>query len=261
MQRIYVFFMAAWAWGALVAGVCLAAPAHDFTGRCEQCHLSDPTGGTLVFAGDITTLCRECHERFGTDGHPSQGTPSMALPPEFLWDAKGDLDEKLSCATCHAPHADSGETNPFALRGAAAGTDFCRRCHSDQVTAAGRHLAASFLAHRQTGNATQASGTAELDPISSDCVGCHDGSGGPHAGFCLLMQKAEGCKGHIVSASYADLAADKPGLRSAAAVTETLSLYEGKITCATCHNIYSQVGPMLAVDNGGSALCRICHIK
>lgn len=268
MHRKYVLFMAAWVCGALAAGACLAAPAHDFTGRCEQCHLSDPAGGTLVFTSDIATLCRECHERFGTDGHPSQGTPSMALPPEFLWDTKGDLDKKLTCATCHAPHADAGEINRFALRGSATGTDFCRRCHSEAVTAAARHLAASFLAHPQTGTATQAnrtvnlaSSTSELDPISSDCVTCHDGSGGPHAGFCLLLQEGKGCDGHIIGASYADLAANNPGYHSAAAVMEKLSLYDGKITCATCHNIYSHVGPMLAVDNRGSALCQICHIK
>lgn len=268
MHRKYVLFMAAWVCGALTAGTSLAAPTHDFTGRCEQCHLSDPAGGTLVFTSDIATLCRECHERFGTNSHPSQGTPSMAFPPEFLWDTKGDLDKKLSCATCHAPHADAGGTNLYALRGSATGTDFCRRCHSDEVTAAGRHLAASFLAHPQTGTATQTSGTLalassteELDPISAGCVNCHDGSGGPHAGFCLLLQKREGCGGHIIGASYADLAADNPELHSVSQVMEKLSLYEGKIGCATCHNIYSHVGPMLAVDNSGSALCRICHNK
>jgi len=270
MLRKSILFLTVWMGAILTAGGSFAASAHDFTGRCEQCHVSDPQGGTLIFMSDIGSLCRACHDRFITGDHPSQGTPSMAFPAEFQWDQSGNLDEQLSCATCHDPHADGEAAARFMLRGSAEGTDFCRRCHSEAVTSEGRHLAVAFLAHRPMGDTQQTTSittlatttaTSELDPISSECLSCHDGSAGPHAGFCLLMQEGKGCDGHIVSSSYAEVTAGNPGYHSVAEVAETLSLLDGVITCATCHNIYSHTGPMLAVDNTGSALCQVCHIK
>jgi len=102
--------------------------------------------------------------------------------------------------------------------------------------------------------------TPELDQISSDCISCHNGSDGTHAGFCLLSQKGER-DGHIISASYAVLAGQNKGLCSESNLPSETVLYEGEITCVTCHGSDPHNGQTTVIDNRGSALCRTCHLK
>ena len=98
----------------------------------------------------------------------------------------------------------------------------------------------------------------KLDPVSAGCLACHENAGGSHAGFCLLAE----CGGHIVSVSYADLAARNKGLLPMSSLPSELVLYEGEIvTCATCHGFEPHSGMALAMDNRGSFLCRSCHRK
>jgi hypothetical protein len=107
--------------------------------------------------------------------------------------------------------------------------------------------------------------SSELDPISAGCVACHDGGQGPHISFCLLSARGTGCGGHIVSASYAELAAKNKGLRPESDLRPELVLYEGLITCATCHGACPREDPhgtgTHVIDNFNSALCRSCHIR
>jgi predicted CXXCH cytochrome family protein len=102
--------------------------------------------------------------------------------------------------------------------------------------------------------------TSELDPVSAGCISCHDGSEGLNVRYCLISQKNKGCGGHIVSADYAALAAKDKNLRPPGSLSAELTLYEGKITCVTCHGDDPHNVP-LAIDNTGSALCRVCHLK
>jgi len=104
---------------------------------------------------------------------------------------------------------------------------------------------------------------SELDPISFDCIACHDGSMGPHIRFSLPSQKDLGMwgGGHIVSVSYAERAARISGLRPMNSLPPELVLYQGKITCVTCHGSDPHLTRMLVIDNLHSALCRSCHLK
>ena len=102
---------------------------------------------------------------------------------------------------------------------------------------------------------------SELDPISAGCLSCHDGTGAIHARFCLLSQQGKGCGGHIISASYAELALRSKNLLPESSLPPQLALYEGKITCATCHGSDPHNGEPLALDNHNSTLCRACHLK
>jgi len=267
MKRISLLLLAAWSFCFLGTGKGHAAPVHDFADKCTQCHLSDPSESAFLFVDGLDQLCRQCHPIPQKNTHPSAVQPKRSLPDEFLWDANGELDADLSCVTCHAPHADA-DGNAFLLRGTEYGSDFCGLCHSEAVTASGRHFAVSFVAHPRTTDlllmpgattSLQTESSSTIDPISAECLTCHDGSGGPHASFCLLMQKDKGCGGHIISADYTSLAESNSELRPAETVAQTLSLFAGEITCLTCHSIYSHEGKMLAVNNGGSALCIVCH--
>jgi len=100
----------------------------------------------------------------------------------------------------------------------------------------------------------------ELDPISAGCLTCHEDSmTGQRVKFCLLGQ--QGCGGHIVSVSYAEVAARNNKLVPFSSLPPELILLEGKITCATCHGNDPHTGEVFVIDNRGSALCRACHLK
>ncbi|MHB8987367.1 MAG: hypothetical protein ACYC6S_01145 [Desulfobulbia bacterium] len=120
-------------------------------------------------------------------------------------------------------------------------------------------LIAATISAAETRVAPSLKGTpVKLDPVSADCLTCHENANGSHASFCLLAE----CGGHIVSVSYADLAARNKELLPASSLPPELVLYEGKIiTCATCHGFEPHSGMALAMDNRGSFLCRSCHRK
>jgi hypothetical protein len=82
-----------------------------------------------------------------------------------------------------------------------------------------------------------------------------------HVRYCLLGQKGTGCGGHIISASYAELAARDESLLPESKLPPEIALYEGKITCVTCHGSDPHLGEALAMDNSDSTLCRACHLK
>jgi len=105
---------------------------------------------------------------------------------------------------------------------------------------------------------------SKLDPISAGCLTCHDGSSdaaGQHAMFCLLDNLGKGCGGHIVSASYVELAARNKNLHPVSNLPPQLVLHEGKITCVTCHGEEPHTGTSLVIENRHSSLCRNCHMK
>jgi len=98
-----------------------------------------------------------------------------------------------------------------------------------------------------------------LDPISVDCINCHNGTNGSRAGFCLLT----GAKsdGHVISLAYAEFARANPGLRPMDDLPPEVVLHDGVITCVTCHGSDPHGGAALVIDNSGSTLCIACHLK
>ncbi len=94
----------------------------------------------------------------------------------------------------------------------------------------------------------QAGVVSELDPVSADCMACHNGSEGFSIRYCLLSQKGQGCGGHIVSADYAQLAAIDLKLRPPNDLPPDIVFHEGKITCVTCHG-YDPHNVYFAIDN------------
>lgn len=241
-----LFLLAASAFGA----------AHDFTDQCGLCHLSNPKGQSLRLAGEVDTLCRTCHDQLGAYSHPSQLTPSMAMPAGFWLDEDG----QMNCATCHTPHPEAGQETPYLLRTASADIGFCRNCHTESVSAEGKHLSAVFIAHSKRYTDPR-SAEGQVDSITADCISCHDGSGhGQQANFCLLGQEGQ-CAGHVVGLDYDNIAASKDGMNPRGSLSPLISFYEGKVGCASCHSLYSLNNTQLTVDNRGSTLCLNCHNK
>ena len=231
---------------------------HDFSGRCETCHLTSPREGQKnIFAMDIDTLCIECHEVAVKNSHPTKMVPSMRVPDYYFLDWQG----RLNCATCHNPHAKSA----MMLRSQARGRGFCETCHQGGVLTGG-HVAASSVAHTKNWTPpSHASFGQILDRVSLECMVCHEGSVGPAADVRVGAGPALSYVGpgfsHPIGMDYAQAAANDRQLRPLDDLSKLISLYEGKVGCASCHNQFSHEGDMLVFSNRGSALCLECHIK
>jgi len=122
-------------------------------------------------------------------------------------------------------------------------------------------LTIAAIPSAESAAASLAGNPSRLDPVSSECITCHDGSQGAHARFCLLGQMSRDCGGHLISVDYEELAARKRNLNPASRLPPELVLFDGILTCVTCHGNDPHLGDPLAMDNSGSALCRACHLK
>jgi len=236
--------------------------AHDFTGKCESCHLTSPRKGSKnIFTMDIDTLCIQCHELAVKNSHPTKMIPSMDVPGYFFLDWQG----RINCATCHDPHDKNRDT---MLRTEARGRIFCELCHKNGVLK-GRHVAASGMAHSKNWTPPTAESFGQiLDRVSLECLVCHEGSVGPAADMQIGSRAAGQALSysgpgftHPIGIDYAQAAARDKQLRRLDDLSPLVSLYEGKVGCASCHNQFSHEGDMLVFSNRGSALCLECHIK
>jgi hypothetical protein len=103
---------------------------------CELCHDTKPDRSRpidvkkLKFKGDIVVLCLRCHEyqnhpaNFNHNGLPDEAVMQRAnihIAEDFPLDAEG----KLTCSTCHNPHAG----DPKSSRSVAVGLEICGNCH------------------------------------------------------------------------------------------------------------------------------------
>lgn len=264
MNRRLVLVLVAIAIGLLATQAPLSArsnSAHDFTGRCESCHLTSPRKGQKnIFTMDIDNLCIECHEVAVKNSHPTKMVPSMKIPGYYFLDWQG----RLNCATCHDPHDTKSK---MMLRSQARGRGFCETCHQGGILAGG-HVAASGMAHTKNWTPPTSSSFGKiLDRVSLECLVCHEGSVGPAAEVTVASPTGKGLSysgpgfSHPIGIDYGEAAARDPQLRPLDDLSKLISLYEGKVGCASCHNQFSHEGDMLVFSNRGSALCLECHIK
>lgn len=101
-----------------------------------------------------------------------------------------------------------------------------------------------------------------LDVNASDddaCMSCHDGSIGNAVVFCTV-----GCDfstAHVIDKHYPP-AGKRNQFRSIASVrARGVELVNDHVVCISCHDIRNQQQYHLVIDNRGSALCLVCHIK
>ena len=101
---------------------------------CEFCHSTKPDQTksadqqAMKFKGDIVLLCIRCHDALPhPSAHDHTGMPrkdfmkekNITIPKDFPLDARG----RLTCATCHNPHAGGDQ------RGVVVGMEICGSCH------------------------------------------------------------------------------------------------------------------------------------
>lgn len=233
---------------------------HEFSGRCEFCHLSAPEEGKSErFSRSISYLCQECHNMPQNNSHPIGVVPSMQVPEEFMLDWSG----KMTCATCHDPH---GRTENQYLRTDARGRDFCILCHRGMLPMQDPHVGTVSIAHSKRGIYHDESSLSQiLDQVSMECLSCHDGVIASDASYKIVGGDAVTYQrnglSHPIGMDYRKSAMHDRELRSAETLSPYIALYDGKVGCASCHNPYSSQHRMLTMNNSGSALCLECHLK
>lgn len=174
------------------------------------------------------------------------------------------------CVFCHTPHqsASANAQDPLWNKQLSA------------VNSYGVYNSSTLNANdiADIGGATLGSATT-----SHLCMSCHDGTVAVNALFKAPLDGNAGTLKAIPSNSSAylgtSLSDDHPinftydaALASAdgglvtpansSYVTANIPLYNGKVQCASCHNVHDpQNAPFLRVSNSGSGLCLKCHIK
>jgi len=104
-----------------------------------------------------------------------------------------------------------------------------------------------------------------VDAASAECLGCHQDSITVNEPLRVCHQ---GDCDHPIGSSYEALSSRNRGLVPSESLDPALRLSGGKMNCLTCHVPYAaagheaaDAGPMLVIDNTGSALCVACHRK
>lgn len=225
---------------------------HNFEGKCSMCHLSF-ADGKKIFVKEIDFLCSECHDNLGLS-HPSGMKPSMRIPDRFPLDWAG----RMTCATCHDVH-DSSES----LRGEKKGRVFCYTCHRGAM---GRHRGSEQPAHSRMRVDVRGFEVVNpenpIDRLSMECLSCHDSTLGRSADVKIgsgIWSHGNGVS-HPIGVEYMKAYRDG-GFKHRSSINPSIRLFDGKIGCGSCHNIYSKERFYLAISNRGSALCLACHKK
>jgi predicted CXXCH cytochrome family protein len=112
-----------------------------------------------------------------------------------------------------------------------------------------------------------ASQAATLDPLSMECLGCHDGSAAsaihvdarndPFGGPRVSSFRSD----HPVGMYYASYVAAGRGYKQVLPGSNRMVFVNGKVGCLTCHNPLNPEPGHLVMSDRNSALCLTCHHK
>lgn len=205
----------------------------------------------------------------GVTNHPIGVIPSSSvqIPQGWPLDAAGTM----TCRTCHEKLPSlTGGSGPN-LRGgngfSGNSSVFCTNCHDDaeQRGTLGMHWMAIGRAHVKPTPGRDRHSFDVLDTASLRCLSCHDGvtaqetshatAGGHGRGW------LDGTAGnHPVGIRYATQRRGKgTRLRGRSTLPPEVRLPDGRVSCISCHNLYSDDAKLLSVPIEGSALCFSCH--
>lgn len=245
---------------AVIAAHTLTETPHSFTeAQCRDCHV-DPDRDPGRLTKPITKLCAGCHQRtIRASSHPVDIFPVASKIPQDMPLRNG----KITCVTCHNVHGDSrlvfGIRSYFLRRPTADMKFFCVTCHPEDRTRPG-HRELVTVAHIG-GRYAVTDPEALLDPLSIECVSCHDGSIGQSARYSLGegVWRHEDGMFHPVGTHYNTARMKSGSLAPASQLDRRLRFFAGKIGCGTCHDMYSSIAGRLVMSNDDSRLCTACH--
>jgi predicted CXXCH cytochrome family protein len=246
----------------------LSGEPHEFSsGECSICHVDEKSAPMNLNPG-ITSGCETCHSELKkTQSHPTDMYPSLSIPKDLPL-----IEGRLTCITCHYVHP--AEKNLFIkkhyflrrqkkhyfLRRQVRGPYFCSVCH--KLDEKGHIIFISENVHAGSYKVTDT--TTLIDRMSLECIECHDryitepvdslGAG--------KWEHFNKKSTHPIGVSYKKIRARKMReYQPASMLRPEIRLFDGKIGCGTCHNIYSKESFILVMSNRESRLCLECHIK
>ncbi|RJQ46472.1 MAG: hypothetical protein C4538_06630 [Nitrospiraceae bacterium] len=254
-HRYLILFLVITGIAALVYA--LSGEPHRFSqSECTLCHTTEKPGNSDITM-EVTVACETCHPDYPkTQSHPTDIYPDISVPGDM------PLNEgRLTCLTCHYAHIEhvkQQNKEHYFLRRPVQGVIFCSACHQINEK---RHIVFQNI-HKGQYEVTDRN--TRIDRMSLECIQCHDkyiaeplDSLG--AGRWKHFKKEFN---HPIGASYRDISSRKMNkFRPEHMLNEKIKLYDGKMGCGTCHNIYSKERAMLIMDNRGSRLCLECHSK
>lgn len=236
---------------------------HDFQGKCSMCHVNIPGKGTegqkLVFVDEVDRLCSQCHAINERMSHPNKVRPHKETPLAIHLDKNG----MMTCTTCHDIHKEDKISDESELSGLlwghVRGRAFCSLCHTEGALGEKwKHQTAIPYAHPE-GKLIESSGGFLLDEFSAECLSCHDGTISKEP----QVQVKGGTWQHGIGMSH-PIGVDYPRSEDFTypeSLPREVRLFDGKIGCLSCHEIYTKEKNMLVMNNRGSRLCMACHKK
>lgn len=106
-----------------------------------------------------------------------------------------------------------------------------------------------------------------FDPISMECINCHDGTIAPAVGFKFVTTETLGTvsvetlrAAHPIGQDYTKYSCNT-GFNYWGTLPTDMVLMNGQIGCASCHNLLGTNRLYLTVDMSSSELCFTCHRK
>lgn len=238
--------------------------------ECTNCHAEDPVKGDPRFLrAPESLLCMRCHDELKeTVSHPVDIEPANVRVPSDMPLAK---DGTITCSTCHDIHGrykDPFGNKTHFLRRMVTGVRFCIVCHKEEDILAGKmgHTIALERIHYKP-KYYVFDGSLSVDPVSAECLSCHDGSIGSRSDVGVgywrhsidFIQQDRGI--HPIGVNYRMAALRNTKLRPPEMLPSEIKLVDGKVSCISCHDPYSSRPMQLSMDNRGSRLCGSCHFK
>lgn len=251
----FIFAYAVWAISNL--------KAHNFEGKCLMCHTDIPDKDakreSLSLVDEVDKLCSNCHAINQEKSHPINVVPKNAIPLAAHLDKLG----RLTCTTCHDVHKEDKTSDRIELKallwGHAKAKAFCFLCHNKQMQEVNwRHQTSAPYAHPY-GKLIENSSGSLLDRFSVDCLSCHDGTVSKFP----RVQVKEGIWQHGIGMSH-PIGIDYPrsgDFTHPESLPKEVRLFDAKVGCLSCHDIYSKEQDMLVMSNKKSKLCLSCHKK
>ena len=262
---------------ALLHAALLGRDPHGHKDRCRSCHFNAPPDGLTPPADGRNAagtdyplrydreraVCERCHPDSGRRGHPFEVATKKAMPAGWPLDAKG----RLMCSSCHDPHARASKgKSAYLLRGTKRGAQFCQECHEAGMRKdpRGWHVLVTQTAHAAASE-PPATG-AELDPLTVRCLSCHDGTFGSGVSAHVSSGRVGAPRGssHPVGVRYPStptviIRGKSTKFRPRASLDKRIRLFDNKVGCGSCHDVYSENEKFLSVETRGSRLCKACH--
>lgn len=218
--------------------------------------------------------CTSCHRTDAVFSHPVNINPSMSVPAHLPLE-----NGKITCLTCHESQAGTVEhgaspRGDSLLRTRGPGWKLCEECHSSMsadvsamhaMNLGQAHLRWDDSSSQNQSKLSQAFTSSNLDPESTSCLSCHDGSVAKDIGY-QVPTSASRFKSsipngsHPIGITYANSRdSSETPLRPQSFLDSRIRLFDNRLGCGSCHSLYSPHKDKLVMENDMSRLCLSCH--